>query len=65
MQVREGLCVATLSQTSHHGLFGEHGLLGLTAGILDGAQLDQLIHRLQLAQSLHLEGERGCNVVTM
>lgn len=54
VKVRQSLRVAALPQTSHHGLLGQHGLLGLTPRVLDGPQLDQLVHRLQLAQGFHL-----------
>lgn len=57
VQVGQRLRVAALPQTRHHGLLGQHGLLGFAASVLDGSQLDELVDRLQLAQSVHLEDQ--------
>lgn len=54
VQVRQRLRVAALPQTRHHGLLGQHGLLGFAAGVLDGSELDELVHRFELTQGVHL-----------
>lgn len=54
VQVGQRLRVAALPQTRHHGLLGQHGL---AASVLGGSQLDELVDRFQLAQSVHLEDQ--------
>lgn len=57
VQVGQSLRVAALPQARHHGLLGQHGLLGFAAGSLDGSQLDELVDRFQFTQSVHLRDE--------
>lgn len=64
MQIGQSLRVAALPQTRHHGLLGQHGLLGFAASVLDGSQLDELVHRFQFTQSVHLDDEEKREKVT-
>lgn len=61
VQVGQSLRVAALPQTCHHGLLGQHGLLCFAAGVLDGSQLDELVHRFQFTQRVHLEDNENCD----